>query len=276
MIDLDDPDDPVTFERSAEAPDDELLAELGRDGAAAGPDIVAKIRAEQDELVGAPAETLLVIEGGPGTGKTMTALHRVARLIDEGEVPAAEVLIVGPSAAFARYTRETLSSWGHDKVEHRAIGGLLPTAAAGRDEAPYVTRLKGEARMAGLLSRALAERQAVRPGELPSTVSVHGRAVPLDPEALRHVMATARASEATPGDRRRILRAVLAARSEDPRLLLAAADALADLLWPEFGAAEFLRELFGSRERLTAAAGGEFTERETSALYRVPAESPAG
>ena len=273
MIDLDDPDDPMTSEQ---APDDELLAGLARDGGAAGPDIVAKIRADQDELVGAPAETLLVIEGGPGTGKTMTALHRLARLIDDGVVPAAEVLVVGPSPAFAQYTRETLTAWGHDKVEHRAIGGLLPTVAAGRDEAAYVTRLKGEARMAGLVSRALLDRQAGRTDDLPSTIAVDGRAVPLDPQALRHVMATARASEATPGDRRRILRAVLAAGSEDPRLVLAAADALADLLWPEVGAADFLRDLFASQERLAAAAGGEFTERETFALHRIPAESPLG
>jgi DNA helicase IV len=270
LIDLDDPDEPMTDGSSA----DELLAGLGQDRAGAGPDIVAKIRADQDRLVGAPAETLLVIEGGPGTGKTMTALHRVARLIDDGEVTAAEVLVVGPSAAFARYTRDTLTSWGHDKVEHRAIDGLLPTVAAGLDEAPYVTRLKGEARMAGLLSRALAQRQARQP-ELPSTIAVRGRAVPLDPQALRHVVSTARASEASPGDRRRILRAVLAAGSEDPRLVLAAVDVLADLLWPQIGPADFLRDLFGSRERLAAAGGGEFTEREISALHRVPAESAA-
>lgn len=276
----------MTIEPRAEAPEegsrapsageDDLLTELALAGAPAGPDIVAKIRADQDELIRTPSEALLVIEGGPGTGKTMTALQRVAWLIDEGGIDAAKVLVVGPSAAFARHTREVLDGWGHDAVEHRAIDALLPSVTAGRDEVPYVTRLKGEGRMARLLSRALEARPTGLPAELPSEIAVQGRSVPVNPVILRNVIATARASEATPGDRKRILRAVLASGGDDPRLVLAAADALADLLWPSLEPTGFLRALFGSPEWLTAAAGDEFTEREISALHRLPADDPGG
>ena len=269
MIELGDPEEAVTIEPRAEAPDaspwpltDELLAALD------DVDIVADIEADQDELIRTPSEALLVIEGGPGTGKTLTALQRVSWLIDECGVDAGKVLVVGPSAAFARYTRDVLNSWGHDAVEHRAIDGLLHSADAGRDESPYATRLKGEARMARLLSRALEVRKTGLPGDLPSEVHVQGRAVPIDPIMLRTVIATARASEATPGDRRRLLRATLAAVSADPRLVLAAADRLADMLWPSFEPAGFLRDLLASPEWLTAAAADEFTEREVSALHR--------
>jgi hypothetical protein len=272
LIEPGDPEEPVTIEPRAEAPDDsvwpdDFLAAVAHD------DIVAEIRADQDELIRAPLETVLVIEGGPGTGKTMTALQRVAFLIDEVGLDAGKVLVVGPSVAFARHTRDVLDSWGHDAVEHHAIDALMPAAATGHDEAPHVTRLKGEGRMARLLSRALEVRKTIGlPGELPGEVTVQGRVVRIDPVMLRNVIATARASEATLGDRRRILRAVLAAGTEDPRLVLAAADRLADMLWPSFEPVSFLRDLFASTEWLTAAAADEFTEREVSALYRLPPE----
>ncbi len=269
MITLGEPADPVDEAGASGA--DALLAALERDSDAAGPDIVAKIRADQDELIRTPPDSLLVIEGGPGTGKTMTALHRVAWLLGAGGLSPTDVLVVGPSAAFARYSRSVLSSLGHDEVEHRALGALLPDVVAGRDEPLYLTRLKGEARMAGLLARAVENQKGRLPADLPTAITVDGVAVPVDPVRLTQVLTTARASEATDGDRRSILRAVLVAGSKDPRRALAAADELTSLLWPPVHPAAFLRELFASREDLAAAAGGEFTDREIAALHRSPA-----
>jgi DNA helicase IV len=256
---------------------DALLAALGRDSDAAGPDIVAKIRADQDELIRTPPDSLLIIEGGPGTGKTMTALHRVAWLLTEADQKergetGSGVLVVGPSPAFARYSRSILSALGHDEVEHEALSALLPDVPTGRDESLYVTRLKGEARMAGLLARAVENRKSRLPTDLPKAITIDGVDVPVDPVRLTHVLTTARASEAPDSDRRMILRAVLVAGSQDPRRALAAADALARLLWPPFEPVSFLRELFASREALAEAAGGEFTDREIAALHRGPAD----
>ncbi|WP_179855550.1 UvrD-helicase domain-containing protein [Paractinoplanes atraurantiacus] len=253
---------------------DPLLAAVRRGTTEAGPDFVATIRAAQDELVRTPAESLLVIQGGPGTGKTITALRRVAWLLDDPgtKLSPAEVLVAGPSPAYAQESRTRLESWGHPGVVHHSIAGLLPRVATGRGESLYVTRLKGEARMAGLLSRALESREKGVPAGMPATVTVRGRAVTLDPAAVQRVIVTARASEATAGDRRRLLRAVLVADSPDPQLVLEAADLLAELIWPEFSAATFLSDLFASRDKLTAAAGEEFTDREVNALYRLPGD----
>ncbi len=248
--------------------DDDLLAELA-------PDLVGSIRAGQDEVVRTPLDRLLIVQGGPGTGKTTTVLRRVAWLIDEGLLDDAEALVVGPSAAFARYSDDLLTGWGYDRVVHRPVGELLPSVGGAREEAPHVTRLKGEARMAGLLKRAIAEHRHRLPADLPATIDVDGKEVKLDPIALQRVVTTARASEAPAGDRRRILRAVLAAGSEDPRLILEAADRLAEQLWPAFDPRAFLRELFGSRELMHAAARGEFTDREIAALCRPPSDDPA-
>jgi hypothetical protein len=204
--------------------DDDLLAELGRDA-------VATVRAAQDELVRAPLDRLLIIQGGPGTGKTITALRRVAWLLDEGLLDDAETLVVGPSAAFARYTDDVLTGWGYDRVAHRSVTALLPDVPVAVDEVPHVTRLKGEARMARLLARAFEERPgSPSPGELPESIEIEGRTIRLDPVALRRVIDTARASEAAPIARRILLRATLVADTRDPRLVLEAADRVAERL----------------------------------------------
>ncbi|WP_250033353.1 HelD family protein [Paractinoplanes maris] len=249
------------------APDDPLLAEAG--------DFAATIRTAQDELIRAAPESVLMILGGPGTGKTDTALRRVAWLLDDPELGLTdgEVLVVGPSHAFARRTRALLAEWGHEGVAHSSIDGLLPKAVTGRPEAPHVTRLKGEARMAGLLARAL-EKRSKRQALVPSVITVRGRVVRLDPAQIERVITTAKASEAPAGDRRRLLRAALVAGTQDPRLILDAADQLADRLWPEFEATTFLTELFSSRALLTEAAEGEFTDREIDALQRMAAADP--
>jgi DNA helicase IV len=248
--------------------DDDLLAELGRDHIVDGPDLVATIRALQDEVVRAPLDRLVVVQGGPGTGKTMTALRRVAWLVDEGLLDDAETLVVGPSAAFARFTEDVLTGWGYDRVEHRSVAALLPRAGILREESPHVTRLKGEARMARLLARAFEERPGSPTGDLPSAIDIDGQTVVLDPAALKRVIDTARASEASPADRRILLRATLVAGTRDPHLVLEAANRLADRLWPSLDPEGFLRELFGSRELLASAAGDEFTEREIASLHR--------
>src|SRR5262249_39057332 len=93
-----------------EGPDARLLSELdqARDGALRS--IVATIQAAQYELVQAPVEQTLVIEGGPGTGKTAVALHRVSYLLynHRDRLGPADVLVVGPNPAFTRYVRTVL------------------------------------------------------------------------------------------------------------------------------------------------------------------------
>ena len=136
-----------------------LLAALERTHDHGMRDIVATIQADQDRIIRAPASGTLIVTGGPGTGKTVVALHRVALLLyrDRERLEARGVLVVGPSPTFTAYTRRVLPSLGEDRVVQRPLEALGP---AGLDvvgwDAPDVAAVKGDGRMAGACRRMLA------------------------------------------------------------------------------------------------------------------------
>ena len=104
---------------------------------------------------------VLVVQGGPGTGKTAVALHRAAYLLYTHRFPLESqgVLVVGPNPLFLRYIEQVLPSLGESGVELSTVGGLFgPAAASGRRAGP-AARLKGDARMARFLARAVADRE---------------------------------------------------------------------------------------------------------------------
>src|SRR5207247_1977938 len=124
-------------------------------------DIVATIQAEQDEAVRAPLSGILVVAGGPGTGKTAVALHRAAYLLytHRQRLASRGVLLVGPSPIFLRYIDEVLPSLGEDDVQLTTVAGLKPQLRARASEPPTVAALKGDARMARVIARALRDRE---------------------------------------------------------------------------------------------------------------------
>ena len=136
-----------------------LLAALERTHDHAMRDIVATIQADQDRIIRAPAAGTLVVTGGPGTGKTVVALHRVALLLyrDRERLEARGVLVVGPSRTFTAYTRRVLPSLGEDRVVQRPLEALGPAGleVVGWD-APAVAAVKGAGGMAGACRRMLA------------------------------------------------------------------------------------------------------------------------
>ncbi|QQN77332.1 HelD family protein [Streptomyces sp. XC 2026] len=124
-------------------------------------DIVATIQAEQDAVIRSPRAGVLVVQGGPGTGKTAVALHRAAYLLyTHRERLAREVvLVVGPGTAFLRYIGEVLPSLGESGMLLATPAELYPGITADRPEDPRTAALKGTAAMAGVIAAALHERQ---------------------------------------------------------------------------------------------------------------------
>jgi DNA helicase IV len=140
---------------------DPLLAELGRARSGDMQDIVATIQAEQDEIIRWPATSLVVLQGGPGTGKTAVGLHRAAFLLYEHRIELERdgVLVVGPNATFLEYISGVLPSLGETSVRQTTIeelfGRRLPVTVADDDE---VATVKHDLRMAEVIRRACTNK----------------------------------------------------------------------------------------------------------------------
>jgi DNA helicase IV len=145
-----------------------LLAALERNRTGRMGDIVATIQAEQDEAIRADIHGVLVVAGGPGTGKTAVALHRAAYLLytHRRRLAAQGVLLVGPSSVFLRYIEHVLPSLGEQDVQLTTVSGLKPRLRATASEAREVAHLKGDGRMATVISRAVADRERALPHDL--------------------------------------------------------------------------------------------------------------
>ncbi|MFF3333825.1 HelD family protein [Streptomyces sp. NPDC002888] len=126
-------------------------------------DIVQTIQAEQDEIIRAPHRGVLVVEGGPGTGKTAVALHRAAYLLYEHRELLAKraVLIVGPNPAFLGYIGEVLPSLGETGVLLATVGELFPGVRTTATDTPEAAAVKGRAGMADVLAAVVRDRQAL-------------------------------------------------------------------------------------------------------------------
>ncbi len=138
-----------------------LMAQLSRARDRSMHSIVATIQAEQDEAIRAPGRGVVSISGGPGTGKTVVALHRAAYLLytDRRRYESGGVLIVGPSGVFMRYIERVLPSLGETAVALRSLGEVVDGVKGVRHDDPAVADVKGSARMAELMRRTA--RQAV-------------------------------------------------------------------------------------------------------------------
>ncbi|WP_328808186.1 HelD family protein [Nonomuraea antri] len=147
-----------------------LLAALDERRTGRMRDIVATIQAEQDRVIRSDLNGVLVVQGGPGTGKTVVALHRAAYLLytHRERLERRGVLILGPNLTFLRYIEQVLPSLGETDVLLSTVGELYPGLTATARDRPEVAALKGDLRMTDVLARAVRDRQKVprKPVEL--------------------------------------------------------------------------------------------------------------
>ncbi len=169
-----------------------LLAALTAQRTGRMSDIVATIQGEQDRIIRSDLKGVLVVQGGPGTGKTAVALHRAAYLLysHRERLRNSGVLIVGPSRSFLQYIEAVLPSLGETGVVLASVGQLYPGVEATREDAPAVAALKGHASMARLIARAVHSRQRI-----PATtqdLEVNGDRLTLDPRLISNAITKAR------------------------------------------------------------------------------------
>ena len=156
-----------------------LLASLNAKRTGKMTDIVATIQAEQDRIIRADLNQAVVVQGGPGTGKTAVALHRATYLLytHRRALERSGVLVIGPSSTFLHYIDQVLPSLGETGVVSRTIADLIPGVIATGQDDPRAAKLKGERRMAKAIANAVAARERI-PSELP-TIRINGFACPM-------------------------------------------------------------------------------------------------
>ena len=153
------PDDLVVIGEGA------LLASLSRARDSTMHSVVATIQKEQDEAIRAPARGATIIGGGPGTGKTVVALHRAAYLLytDRRRFESGGVLVVGPSSVFMNYIERVLPSLGETSVTLRSLGEVVDGVRAAEHDGPIAAAAKGSARMVAVLRRLASSPQQDEP-----------------------------------------------------------------------------------------------------------------
>jgi DNA helicase IV len=255
-----------------------LTAEIERPRSGPMRDIVATIQPEQDELVRAPLQPSICVQGAPGTGKTAVGLHRLAYLLyAEPSRLTGGVTVVGPNRSFLAYIRHVLPALGEVSVLQKTIDELIDRPVTGIDPAE-TARLKGDARMAGVLRRALwshihepaedfvyvqgATRYRVARGRVAQIVAELRDGPRYGPgrdgvaqRLANLVLSQMERRGATPDDRD--LSAV--ARSRPVRDLL-------DAVWPRLTPELVLFRLLSDPAYLAAAGDGQLTANEEAAL----------
>ncbi|ORB48477.1 helicase [Mycolicibacterium rhodesiae] len=289
--------DPNAGDDSPFSSDAALLAAVNAPRGEGMRDIVATIQSEQDEIIRLDHPGVLVIEGGPGTGKTVVALHRVAYLLytQRARIERHGVLVVGPNEAFMNHISRVLPSLGESEVVFMTVGDLLPGLDVTAEDAPEVARIKGSRAMLDVLAAAIADRQRVpeHPLEIPLgdvTMQIaadtagwaidEARASGLPHNAARAVFRDIVTYVLTERGIARIgrgwltrdnrdawekVRADLLADLEDNEKFLAALDQL----WPVLEPQDLLAELYASPERLRVAGADPALWREVGAAWTV-------
>ncbi|HYA08807.1 MAG TPA: UvrD-helicase domain-containing protein, partial [Gaiellaceae bacterium] len=174
----------------AAAVDDFLLEELDRARDARMRDIVATIQADQYHLIARDPEPPLVIQGGPGTGKTAVGLHRASFLLYAHRERLRRVLVVGPNPAFMEYVSHVLPTLGEDSVDQRAVAELVDGVEVTRADPLETQRLKADTRLVPELRRLVEAASEGEPQEL--VVRLEGRFVGLEADEVVELLDEAR------------------------------------------------------------------------------------
>jgi len=272
-----------------------LLMALDRRRTGRMADVVSTIQREQDAIVRAPLAGVLVVQGGPGTGKTAVALHRAAyllyshrlRLENEG------LLFIGPNAGFIRYVEDVLPALGEQTATLATAGQLVEGVRPSGEDTIAAATVKHDGRMVEVLRRAVADRE--RPLREDLVIGHGSLTLRVTRAESRRIVARVQSEPGTHNARRRQVERLFvnalwrAAKADAERLALARGGAARvpeveefkqsvrrhtdvqralERMWPRLTAGQLLRDLFGSTALLARAGDGVLDGAEQAALHR--------
>ncbi|MGH3867276.1 MAG: HelD family protein [Pseudonocardiaceae bacterium] len=286
--------DPTRTSLTSEAA---LMATLSQARTGQMSDIVATIQAEQDRIIRAQPQGVLVVQGGPGTGKTAVALHRAAYLLytHRRQLAKRGVLVVGPNSTFLRYIGHVLPSLGETSVLLCTVAQLHPGLHALGVEPDETAAVKGRLEMANVVAAAIRDRQQV-PTE-PIELTIEAQPVRLDRAVSLAARTRARQSHRPHNEAKRIfhqevveaLAKQVASRFAGLSQDVLSRDDLADIraelraspelsaaleaLWPTLSPERLLTDLYADPQRLASATQPVLDPQERGLLAR-PAPGP--
>lgn len=253
-------------------------------------DIVGTIQAEQDEIIRSGLRGALVVQGGPGTGKTVVALHRAAYLLYTHRFPleGQGVMVIGPNRLFLRYIQRVLPSLGEAGAELAVLADLVsahvPPGTGGRADPPLTARTKGDVRMRRVIKRAVRDRQRALREDLVVDFGIQRLRLRVDRSADIVAEARRRFRHHNPG--RKLVEDLLfealtasARREVDHAEVrrrtrkLPEVRAALEWMWPVLTPAELLHDLFGSTALIRSAARDRLSADEMASLHRPRAGS---
>ncbi len=267
-----------------------LEAEIERPRTGPMRDIVATIQPEQDDIVRSELATTVCVQGAPGTGKTAVGLHRAAYLLyaHRDQLSRQGVLVVGPNASFLRYIADVLPALGEIDAKQTTVEELVAHVPVKAVDPVQVARLKGDARMAQVLDRALWSQVVPAPEGLVVPMGARRWRVPA--YEADEIVAELRQRGVRYGAGRAMLpqrlahailvKMELAGDSPDDRVQNSVArskpvKAMTDQLWPAADPRRLVMRLLGDADFLAVAADGLLTDEEQQALlWAKPAKGP--
>ncbi|MFJ9055322.1 HelD family protein [Streptomyces sp. NPDC102409] len=282
-------------------PDDFLLRELRRSRGGRMRDIVETIRRDQMDLVTGTPSDILVVQGGPGTGKSAVGLHRVTWLVDNEHFKAQDILVIGPHQRFLDYVGQVLPTLGTRDVNAVQLDRLWDGEIRGTDT-PRARLVKSGERMAAVLRRRV--ESDCRPealddlttapsyeGDEPAVVVTAGSTTLRVPKSeVLTLLEDVRAAEGPYRQRRERFRSLFVDRLLQELATIAPrrgqggtirrdlernrrVERLVERIWPAPGAREALRSLYDSPDLLGACADGILDADEQAALHRPRADT---
>ncbi len=296
-----DTDDPLASELSLVG-EAALLRAVGRERTGRMRDIVSTIQVEQDSVIRAPIDGILVVQGGPGTGKTAVGLHRAAYLLytHRHRLERTGVLLVGPDPIFLRYVEQVLPSLGEGSVRLATASELADGVTANASESPAAAKVKGDTRMIKVVRAAIRDRE--RGIQEPIRILHDGELLELTPDDTSRIVAGVTKGRGTHNERRRpfemavLLHLLDLHRREAKKSANAGSRGPApwgtnvpreerveffeamleqervteaiEEMWPVLTPQRLLRDLFSDPSALRRATARVLTDEETDALIR--------
>jgi DNA helicase IV len=260
--------------RSSEADvSDAVLDELEKGSSGSLKDIIKTIHASQYDIISSKRGGLHVIQGAPGTGKTVVGVHRASWLLFPGndeQLKADKVLILGPNAAFIRYIEDLVPSLGEDKISHKDLSKLGPNISVTAIDSFEAAKLKSSSRMKTLLTKAVKDRLRIPDEDINFTVPGQNQNIKISFESINERIIELRTEKHNYMSGRGAFRIWLLNEINDIlqggkgiRKLVSRnstyikesdVDSLTEKIWPSMSAVNLIKDLYSSQARLLSAA----------------------